>query len=269
MKLYKRNIIRLPAFVLLNIAGYFFLEDILYSLFSNVFISYSLLYIYIITISLYFQSYTFKNSISQIGLTINKSSILNSLYYGSLAFIFMIVITLFNEKLHGSLTFNSYFINILEFNFFIIIMQSTIEEIVFRGTLLQAMIKKGKNFYGILISSILFALVHTFNPNVDSISLLNIFLAGVLLSVIYIKTESILPAISFHIVWNFTQSYILGVPVSGFVSTNSMFTTFIADIKYVHLLIGDEFGFESGIICTYLLFFGISYIILRYTHKFV
>lgn len=269
MKLIERNIIKLPAFVLLNIAGYLFLEEFLFSIFNNVFISYLLLYIYLFAISLFFHSYTFKNSLSQIGLKINRNNILNSLYYGNLALIFMIVITISNEQLHGTLTYNTIFINLLEFNFFIIIFQSTIEEVVFRGTILQSMLKTNKNFYGIIISSLLFALVHIFNPNIDAISLLNIFLAGVLLAVIYIKTESLLPAISFHIVWNFTQSYVLGVPVSGHVNTNSMYTTVIADIKYVHLLIGDEFGFESGIICTYLLFFGISYIILRYTNKFV
>jgi len=73
MKLIERNIIKLPAFVLLNIAGYLFLEEFLYSIINNVFISYLLLYIYLFTISLFFHSYTLKNSLSQIGLKINRN----------------------------------------------------------------------------------------------------------------------------------------------------------------------------------------------------
>jgi len=63
------------------------------------------------------------------------------------------------------------------------------EELLSRGYHLQA-IKSGTNLpTGVLISSAIFGVLHLFNPNATLISSIGIFLAGLFLSIGYIRTR--------------------------------------------------------------------------------
>lgn len=73
------------------------------------------------------------------------------------------------------------------------------EEIFFRGILLIVLSKLAKPILAIIISSIIFALFH---PAI----LVLTFVAGVILSIMAIKTKSLVPGIVTHAIWNLYTS---------------------------------------------------------------
>lgn len=72
-----------------------------------------------------------------------------------------------------------------------------IEELIFRGALLTNLCKKYSNLTSILISSLIFSLIH-FQPEVFGA----IFLISLLLSRLFLKTNSLVAPIMFHILNN-------------------------------------------------------------------
>lgn len=71
------------------------------------------------------------------------------------------------------------------------------EEFIFRGLLLNRLIKKTNIWGGILISSLLFAAVHT-----QAEKLIATFLFGIIASLIYLKTKNLFVPILIHILHN-------------------------------------------------------------------
>ena len=95
------------------------------------------------------------------------------------------------------------------------------EELLFRGVLLYILIKKIGSTKGILISSVLFALMHWINPgvwgNIPQMATVFIytFAMGLLLAFAYAKTFSLLAPFAIHFGWNLTQNYIFPENLSG------------------------------------------------------
>ena len=78
------------------------------------------------------------------------------------------------------------------------------EELVFRGAVLRALLRwKSNPWVGIVISALLFALIHM-NP----VQMPHAFLVGLLLGWMYYRTDSIVPGVVFHWVNN-TVAYVL------------------------------------------------------------
>ncbi len=117
------------------------------------------------------------------------------------------------------------------------------EELLFRGGILQLLTKSYSKYWALLISSLLFGMVHLFNDGVTLIGFLNIVLSGAIMGELYLKYNSIAPAISLHLLWNFLQGPVLGFAVSGH-STNSMFM--IEEVEN-SMLSGGSFGIEGSV----------------------
>ena len=78
------------------------------------------------------------------------------------------------------------------------------EELVFRGAILRALLQWKRNpWIGIVISALLFALIHM-NP----VQMPHAFLIGILLGWMYYRTDSIIPGIVYHWVNN-TVAYVM------------------------------------------------------------
>ncbi|HUE97260.1 MAG TPA: CPBP family intramembrane glutamic endopeptidase, partial [Longimicrobiaceae bacterium] len=80
------------------------------------------------------------------------------------------------------------------------------EELVFRGYAFQALVAWIGPWPAIVIASAIFAALHGQNPNVTSLAIVNIFVAGVLLSLAYLKTRSLWFATGVHVGWNWTMA---------------------------------------------------------------
>ncbi|MFH1681082.1 MAG: CPBP family intramembrane glutamic endopeptidase, partial [Candidatus Eisenbacteria bacterium] len=97
------------------------------------------------------------------------------------------------------------------------------EEILFRGYILQVLAEGiGKVRASVLLSAI-FGLVHAFNEGGTAPGALSTGLAGLLLSLAYFRTRSLLLPIGIHTAWNFVLGWVLAAPVSGEVLSNTPF----------------------------------------------
>ena len=91
------------------------------------------------------------------------------------------------------------------FGYFVIgLMAPLVEELVFRGAILRALLRwKSNPWVGIIISAIIFSAVHM-NP----VQMPHAFLIGILLGWMYYRTDSIVPGVVYHWVNN-TIAYVL------------------------------------------------------------
>ena len=118
------------------------------------------------------------------------------------------------------------------------------EEAVFRGYAFQALVQGVGVWPAVVGSSALFALLHANNPNVTPVALANIFLAGVMLAVAYLRTRSLWFATGVHLGWNWTMASLLDFPVSGIVMDVPLYTGRETGPDWVT---GGAFGPEAGL----------------------
>lgn len=118
-----------------------------------------------------------------------------------------------------------------------------IEEITLRGYFLNNMMQSTNKYLALIFTSAIFSVAHGLNPNFGWISLLNIFLAGLLLGIYYVHKQNLWFPIGLHLSWNFFQGPVFGSPVSG-VKLDSVFITEYGGSDY---LTGGEFGFEASL----------------------
>ncbi|HLM69231.1 MAG TPA: CPBP family intramembrane glutamic endopeptidase, partial [Longimicrobium sp.] len=122
------------------------------------------------------------------------------------------------------------------------------EEAAFRGYAFQALVQGIGAWPAMLATSALFAWGHAGNPGVTAVALANIFLAGVMLALAYLKTRSLWFATAVHLGWNWTMQSLLGFPVSGL----NEFDTPLYDVRELgpDVLTGGAFGPEAGLAAT-------------------
>lgn len=130
-------------------------------------------------------------------------------------------------------------------NFFIIfIIVGFKEEILSRGYHLQTIASGINLFWGVVISSAIFGLLHLANPNATWISAAGIFFAGLYLAYGYIRTKQLWLSIGLHIGWNFFEGVVFGFPVSGL----SIYPLLRIDVHGPVIWTGGAFGPEAGLI---------------------
>lgn len=89
------------------------------------------------------------------------------------------------------------------------------EELMLRGYAFQVLVEGMGAWPAVIITSVLFALAHLGNPNIDALALVNIGLAGVILAGVYLRTRSLWVAIGLHWAWNWVMAGWFDLPVSG------------------------------------------------------
>lgn len=153
----------------------------------------------------------------------------------------------------------------LLFSFLFFVLVAFAEEIMVRGYILGCLLRTGMNrFLALAISSVIFALLHVFNPSIAFLPMLNLVLAGVLLGSVYLYTRNLWLSISLHLFWNWIQGPVLGYEVSG----NSFHSSLlILRLPGPNLLSGGAFGFEGSLICTILMVIAIVGVIGWYEKR--
>ncbi len=89
------------------------------------------------------------------------------------------------------------------------------EELMFRGYILQRLNEKTGPLVAIVLSSLIFALLHVTNPGANFLGLVNTWFIGVLLCSLYFRSRSLWLPIGFHFGWNFLLGFAYSLPVSG------------------------------------------------------
>ena len=123
-----------------------------------------------------------------------------------------------------------------------------LEEVLFRGYLFQTLIQAVTLVPAMLVMAIIFGLAHGRNPQAGFFSLINIGLAGIWLSIAYVKTRSLWLPFGLHLAWNFSQTTIYSFPTSGVTfESRKLFLLAQAGPEWVT---GGAFGPEGGILAT-------------------
>lgn len=143
---------------------------------------------------------------------------------------------------------------------------AVVEETLFRGYILKNFMNSLNKNIALIISSILFSLMHCINPSINFFSLLDLFLAGIVLGLPYIYTKNLWFSIAMHLSWNLFQT-LYGFNVSG-LDTYSIIEFRIIDANLIN---GGAFGFEGtylSIIAEILTLVGIEIYYKKTNHKY-
>lgn len=120
------------------------------------------------------------------------------------------------------------------------------EELVFRGYPYQ-LLRRWRPRVALVASSAVFAAMHAGNAGVTPLSLLNVFLGGVVLVLAYERHRRLWMPIGLHLAWNLMSGPVLGYGVSGFDISRSLFVTIVTGPP---LLTGGAFGIEGSVLMT-------------------
>lgn len=90
------------------------------------------------------------------------------------------------------------------------------EELVFRLFLADSLSLKGRYGVGMLLSSVLFTVVHLDNPSPEPLGMVNIFLAGFGLCLLRAMGGGLAGAVLAHFLWNSGTGVLMGFGVSGY-----------------------------------------------------
>lgn len=111
------------------------------------------------------------------------------------------------------------------------------------------------------LSAVVFALMHTSNPNAGFLSGINTALAGVWLAVAVFRTRALWLACGLHLGWNFAQGPLLGLPISGMGSAESGMTIpslWSTSLTGPDWATGGSYGIEAGLPCTVVVLIAIA-----------
>jgi membrane protease YdiL (CAAX protease family) len=125
------------------------------------------------------------------------------------------------------------------------------EELVFRGYVFTNLAESMNKWAALIVSSLLFTIVHVSNPSVPVVALVNTFLGGLVLGMSFMYSQSLWTPFFFHFAWNFLQGPVLGFPVSGLPFSSIL----IPEISGHILVSGGEYGMEGSVVATILLLF--------------
>lgn len=128
------------------------------------------------------------------------------------------------------------------------------EEVALRGFLYRTINKRHSAFFAVIFSSLLFAIFHLGNRGIGILALINLFLIAVFFAETVFYFDSIFIAYGFHILWNYTQNFIFGLPNSGI---KSFYSFFGIDTQYDSIFYSTVFGIESTVTTTVVLLVGI------------
>ena len=118
------------------------------------------------------------------------------------------------------------------------------EELLSRGYHLQTIASGINLFWGVIISSAVFGLLHLANPSASWVSTAGIFFAGIFLAYGYIRTKQLWLPIGLHIGWNFCEGVVFGFPVSGL----DIYALTRIEVTGPEIWTGGPFGPEAGLI---------------------
>ena len=127
---------------------------------------------------------------------------------------------------------------------FAVFIQATVEEIESRAFVFGKMNDEGVPLVpATVISAFFFSYLHAANPGFGWLPLTSIFVAGVLYALSYYYFGTIWFCAAAHMMWNFTQDFIFGLPDSGKPAVVSLFNTNVNGSSFFY---DETFGIEGS-----------------------
>jgi hypothetical protein len=138
------------------------------------------------------------------------------------------------------------------------------EEVAFRGYPYRRLIEAIGPAGATIAMSIVFGLVHMFNPDATWISVLITMLAGLLLSVAWLRTHGLWLAWGLHFGWNASMGVLFGLPVSGITNFSTVIQTRAIGRTW---LTGGDYGPEAAFFTALVLLMAIG-VLVRVTRDY-
>ena len=160
------------------------------------------------------------------------------------------------------ITFHGFNISILLYAviFFLVAVS---EEALSRGFIFANLYNQSNKYLSIIISSLIFSLMHAFNSSFNWIGMLNIVLIGIFFCQLYLKGMNLSVPIGFHFSWNLLQGPVFGFSVSGFTTQGILKIESFSGSKFPF----EGFGLEGSLISTLIISFFIVYFYVTNTRK--
>lgn len=201
-----------------------------------------------------------RKPIREIGLiNIKKgyTDLFKGLAFGALSMIvvFILLLTSGNISLQSPLTSPNFNKSLLT-GLGLFILVGINEEMFARGYCMTVLKQTGNKWVVIIVSSIIFSLMHSLNPSMSVISYINLFLFALLAAYMFLKSNNLWLSIGYHITWNYFEGNIFGFQVSG-LSTESLYKL---NAPVNNIITGGSFGPEGGLIVTFIIIMGFIYI---------
>lgn len=217
--------------------------------------------VFIILVVVIYCKFIEKRTVASLGIKFDRTFL--SYFIGLIIGLVMISASVFISRAGGAVSFDGYanpriYVVILFFLGYIV--QGAAEEILFRGFFMVSFGARHGMTSGVLVSSLLFAMMHMNNTGFGVLPFINIFLFGVFSALIVISTDSIWCAAAIHSVWNFAQGHIYGLSVSGKSVFDSVFT--FSAVGNHSIISGGAFGPEGGLAVTATLLVSIALFML-------
>lgn len=129
--------------------------------------------------------------------------------------------------------------------------QGAAEEAITRGWLMPVIGARYSPLLGVIVSSIVFAIYHSLNPNLNPIAILNLLLFALFAALFALYEGSLWGIFSIHSVWNWAQGNLFGFEVSGTLPAGG--TLFNLMEVGPDVITGGPFGPEGGLSVTLVL----------------
>jgi len=191
-----------------------------------------------------------KKSFKSFGLDFKKNGV-TDLFVGFIISGLMIGMIFLSLKIMGYVKIEDFgFNNVVISNMFTFLLWlliigvsvSWFEELTFRGYLLQNLTDGIGIRWAVLLSSIIFGLIHLQNPNATMLSGIIIILITFILVLGWLRTGQLWIPFGLHAGWNFFLGPVFGFPVSGMLEDSFIKLT----INGPEWITGGEFGPEGG-----------------------
>ena len=139
------------------------------------------------------------------------------------------------------------------------IIQSSGEEVLCRGFLMNGLASKHSWAFAAFGNAVVFGAIHLANPGVSPLAVINVTIAGIFFSVITIR-YNLWVSCGVHAMWNFSEGFIFGSNISGNAAQMSAFA--VSPTNRPAWLTGGEFGIEGSIVVTVIYIIGIVLIMM-------
>ncbi len=129
--------------------------------------------------------------------------------------------------------------------------QGAAEEVLARGWLLPVVGARYRPWLGIILSALVFAALHSLNPNLNPIAMTNLFLFGLFTAFYALREGGLWGVFGIHTAWNWAQGNLFGLEVSGLPPAGG--TLFNLVETGPDAVTGGPFGPEGGLAVTLVL----------------
>lgn len=143
------------------------------------------------------------------------------------------------------------------------VFQGAGEELLCRGYLCVSLAKRCTLQAAVLISSLVFSLLHIISSGISALAIINLTLFGIFCAVYMLCRGNIWGVCAFHTMWNFVQGNVFGTPASSEIPDSTLFRM---EVSSATALNGGTFGLEGGLCATFVLTLGIALLLLLRRH---